>query len=249
MKKDSGEMTVVPLASFSRPLRALVWGASGGLGEALVAQLRAQPSVGAVYAASRSAPAPWQFSFEDESTLATVVANATAEGPLDLVLVATGMLHDGRLRPEKTWRSLEASALETLFRVNAVGPALIAKHCLPHLRPQAKAVFAAISARVGSIGDNHLGGWHSYRASKAALNMLIRNFAIELKVRQPLALCVGLHPGTVDTGLSAPFQSGLRPGQLQSPRASAAALLGVLDRLTPEDSGGVWAWDGARIPS
>lgn len=249
MKKD--DPSVKPssqLASFSAPIRALVWGAGGGLGQALVQGLRALPSVGEVYAASRSASAPWRFSFEDEASIAEVVSRATAGGPLDLVIVATGVLHAGALQPEKTWRSLNAEALESLFRINTIGPALIAKHCLPALRRDTKAVFAAISARVGSIEDNQRGGWHSYRASKAALNMLLRNFAIELKVRHPLALCVGLHPGTVDTPLSQPFQSGLPPGQLQSAAASAAALLQVIDRLTVEDSGRLWAWDGAAIP-
>lgn len=247
-KNDPAAMTLPHLASFSPPIRALVFGASGGIGCALVTALRAHPAVGEVYGASRSAEAPWGFSFEDESSITRVVAAATAQGPLDLIIVATGMLHDGALQPEKTWRSLTATSLQTLFQVNAVGPALIAKHGLPHLRRDAKAVFAAISARVGSIEDNQRGGWHSYRASKAALNMLLRNFAIELRVRYPQALCVGLHPGTVDTALSEPFQSGLPAGQLQSPAASATALLNVIDRLQVEDSGRLWAWDGSPIP-
>ncbi|MFZ9993539.1 MAG: SDR family NAD(P)-dependent oxidoreductase [Steroidobacteraceae bacterium] len=241
--------TLGSLASFQAPLRALIFGASGGLGAALTEHLRAQPEVGEVFGAARSAEEPWRFTLEDEASIAKVVANASANGPLDLVIVATGLLHAAPLRPEKTWRQLSGEALMTLFQVNAVGPALIAKHCLPQLRRDAKAVFAAISARVGSIEDNRLGGWHSYRASKAALNMLLRNFAIELKLSHPQALCVGLHPGTVDTALSAPFQSALPPGQLQTPQASAAALIEVLDRLSVEDSGRLWAYDGQPIPS
>ena len=168
---------------------------------------------------------------------------------LDLVIVATGILHDGPdLRPEKTWRSLDASALERVYRINTIGPALIAKHLLPSLAPDRKSVFAALSARVGSISDNRLGGWHAYRASKAALNMLIKTFAIELARRNPKALCVGLHPGTVDTKLSRPFQSNVPKPKLFDVDFVASRLLSVLDRLTPEDSGKLFAWDGQRIP-
>ncbi|MFM7626904.1 MAG: SDR family oxidoreductase, partial [Gammaproteobacteria bacterium] len=179
---------------------------------------------------------------------AAVAAAAAAEGPLDLVLVATGVLHSATLRPEKSWRSLDAAALAEAFAINATGPALIAKHTLGLLRRDAKAAFACLSARVGSIEDNRLGGWHAYRASKAALNMLIRTCAVELRQRNPQALCVALHPGTVDTRLSQPFQGNVDPVKLLTPTASARALLGVLDRLTPADSGRLFAWDGQGIP-
>lgn len=150
--------------------------------------------------------------------------------------------------PEKTLRAIQPEAMARMFAVNTIGPALIAKHWLPRLPKDRRAVFAVLSARVGSIGDNRLGGWHGYRASKAALNMLIANFAIEMRRTHPLAVIVALHPGTVATGLSRPFQSGVAPGQLFSPETSAAHLLDVIDRLTPEDSGGFFAWDGTRIP-
>ncbi|MBU3671108.1 MAG: SDR family NAD(P)-dependent oxidoreductase [Sinobacteraceae bacterium] len=236
------------LSSFASPLRALVFGASGGLGAAFAAELSNHPRVARVYSAARRAAAPWQFTLQDEASISGVVAAATAEGPLDLVLVATGVLHDAQLRPEKSWRSLDAAALAEAFAVNATGPALIAKHALGHLRRDAKSVFACLSARVGSIEDNRLGGWHAYRASKAALNMLVRTCAVELRQRNPGALCVALHPGTVDTALSAPFQSAVDPAKLFTPTRSARALLGVLDRLTPADSGRLWAWDGQPIP-
>ena len=164
------------------------------------------------------------------------------------MLVATGVLHSPTLRPEKTWRSLDAAALAEAFAVNATGPALIAKHTLGLLRRDAKSAFACLSARVGSIEDNGLGGWHAYRASKAALNMLIRSCAIELRQRNPAALCVALHPGTVDTRLSQPFQGGVPSSKLFTPAMSARSLLGVLDRLTPADSGRLFAWDGQAIP-
>ncbi|MFM7396587.1 MAG: SDR family NAD(P)-dependent oxidoreductase [Gammaproteobacteria bacterium] len=234
-------------ASFAAPLRALVFGASGGIGSACTSILSAHPRVGRVFAASRGAEAPWRFSLEDEASIAAVAAAAGADGPLDLVFVATGALHGADLQPEKTWRSLEPTAMARAFALNATGPALIAKHTLGLLRRDAKSVFACLSARVGSIEDNRLGGWHAYRASKAALNMLVRNFAIELRQRNPQGICVGLHPGTVDTPLSKPFQTAVAPGKLFTPEKSANALLRVVDGLTVADSGKLWAWDGQPI--
>jgi NAD(P)-dependent dehydrogenase (short-subunit alcohol dehydrogenase family) len=234
--------------SFAAPMRALVFGASGGIGGACASILRAHPRVGRVYAASRGAEAPWRFSLEDEASIAAVAAAAGAEGPLDLVFVATGMLHSADQQPEKSWRSLDPAAMARAFAINTTGPALIAKHTLGLLRRDSKAVFACLSARVGSIEDNRLGGWHAYRASKAALNMLIRNFAIELRQRNPQAICVGLHPGTVDTRLSKPFQTAVAADKLFAPERSAHSLLRVMDGLTVADSGRLWAWDGQLIP-
>jgi NAD(P)-dependent dehydrogenase (short-subunit alcohol dehydrogenase family) len=138
--------------------------------------------------------------------------------------------------------------MANVYAANAIGPALIAKHCLPRLPRDRRAVFAVLSARVGSIGDNRLGGWHSYRASKAALNMLVRNFAIELERSNPRAVVAALHPGTVDSRLSAPFQRRVAPGRLFSPDQAAGHLLAVIDKLTPADSGGLFAWNGERLP-
>lgn len=239
-----------PAAAFAAGLRAAVIGASGGVGGALVSALRAAPDA-RVVAMSRRRPegvdaADWRpIDITDEATIADAAKDL---GPLDLVIVATGLLHADGIRPEKAWRDLDARALETLFRVNAIGPALVAKHFLPLLRRDRKAVFAALSARVGSIGDNRLGGWYGYRASKAALNMTIRGLSVELARRNDKAICVGLHPGTVATPLSAPFRANLSDNQLKSPEDAAARLLSVIDGLSPADSGGVFAWDGARIP-
>ena len=133
--------------------------------------------------------------------------------------------------------------------MNATGPALFAKHFLPLLARDRKAAFAALSARVGSISDNALGGWYAYRASKAALNMLIRSLSIELARRSPQALCVGLHPGTVDTPLSVPFRGAVPDGQLFSPDHAAVCLLDVLDGLSPLDTGGVFDWAGQSVPA
>lgn len=189
------------------------------------------------------------FDLEDESRIADAVGSAAADGPLDLVIVATGVLHDGpSLQPEKSWRSLTAEGLQRAFAINATGPALIAKHALEVLATGRKAVFAALSARVGSIEDNRLGGWHAYRASKAALHMLIRGFAIELARRNPTAICIALHPGSVDSRLSRPFQSAVPPGRLFSPQRAARALLEVIDTRGVADSGRAWAWDGQPLP-
>lgn len=242
------------LKSFETPLRAVVVGASGGLGGAFLAALEADPAVGRLDAAARSPFAAGartrchRLDLADDASLDAFAA-AVAEGPpLDLVIVATGALHGPNLTPEKTWRQLERATLEQAFAVNTIGPALLAKRLLPLLARDRKAVFAALSARVGSIEDNRLGGWYAYRAAKAALNQVLRTAAIELARRAPRAVCVGLHPGTVDTRLSKPFQSGVAADKLFTPAVAAERLLQVLDGLDAADSGGLFAWDGARLP-
>jgi len=247
----------VSVKSFSRPVRAAVIGATGGIGRAFVEHLAAADEVAAVLALSRSGGGPQAEKIErgtidtdDEASIAAAAAAAKQTlGGLDLVLVATGMLHGGdKVQPEKTWRQLDPEAMLRLYRTNTVGPALVAKHFLPLLPRDGRCVFAAISARVGSIGDNGLGGWHSYRASKAALNMLIRNFAIELGRKNDQAVVVGLHPGTVDTRLSDPFQGGVPEGKLFTPAFATEAMLRTLDGLTGDESGRLFAYDGERLP-
>lgn len=249
---------VTHLTSFAPGLTAVVVGASGGIGRAFTDALLAEERVGQVIALSRSGALrehPKLVNGAIDAADETSVEGAAATvrdrcREVDLVLIAIGLLQDEArgIRPERTWRAVEAEALIDLYRANAVGPALVAKHFLPLLARGRRSAFAALSARVGSIGDNRLGGWHGYRASKAALNMLIRCFALELRRRNPDALCIGLHPGTVDTALSAPFQANVPDAKLFSPTFAAGALLDVIDRLGPADSGGVFAWDGARVP-
>ena len=227
----------------SSDLSAVVIGASGGIGAALIAALAASGRYARVHALSRATG----VDLEDEASIAAAAAEVGAGPAPGLVLVATGVLHSG-FEPERSYRALDAGQMARDFRINTIGPALVAKHFLPLLPRDRRAVFAALSARVGSIGDNRLGGWHSYRASKAALNMILRNLSIELARTHPKAVVAGLHPGTVDTGLSAPFQRGVKPDKLFSSDQSAGYLLEVIDGLNPADSGGVFAWDGARVP-
>lgn len=234
--------------------RAVVVGASGGIGAAMVQALARDAGIARIDALARRPLEPGgkvrtdTIDVTDEASIEAAAARLD-DRPLDLVLVTTGILHDDAgLRPEKTWRHLDAGALARSYAVNAIGPALVAKHLLPKLRRDHKAVFAALSARVGSIEDNRIGGWYAYRASKAALNQLLRTLAIELARRWPEAVCVGLHPGTTDTALSAPFQANVPEGKLFTPGFVAERLLTVVDDLDASASGGLYAWDGARLP-
>lgn len=226
---------------------AVVIGATGGVGRALADALDASGAYRAVHRFARSASGPDRLDLEDEATIAAAADRVRAGPSPTLILVATGVLHGGQ-EPERTYKALTAEHLLRDYRINTVGPALVMKHFAPLMPRDRRAVFAALSARVGSIGDNRLGGWHSYRASKAALNMILRNLAIELGRSHPQAIVAGLHPGTVDTDLSRPFQKGVAETKLFAPAHSAVRLLAVLDGLTPVDSGGIFGWDGARIP-
>ncbi len=237
-----------------KPFRtAAIFGASGGIGQAIATSLAKNGTK--VWAGSRSGDGagentiPFTFDLLDEQSIAEAAKAMEADRP-DLVLVTTGALTlpDGT-GPERTYRRLEGDAMAQAFALNTIGPALIAKHMLPLFDRDARSVFVALSARVGSIGDNRLGGWHSYRASKAALNMLLRNFAIEIGRTHKTAIIAGLHPGTVDTSLSEPFQSNLPEGQLTGPEDAARNLLGVIDGLAPADSGKIFDWKGDEIPS
>lgn len=225
--------------------KAIVIGASGGIGSALSDALESRG-----FAVTRlhrgSSP---RVDFADEETIAAAAGSLADEGPYDIVIVASGVLATSEDTPEKTYRAIKGANFDDYFRINATGPALIARHFIDLLRTDRRAVFAALSARVGSIGDNRLGGWIGYRASKAALNQIVRTLAIELARTRKHVIAVALHPGTVDTALSKPFQRNLPDGQLLTPATSAAALLDVIDRLDAQDSGGCYDWRGERIPA
>ena len=238
-------------------MRVAIFGARGGIGGALVDALLSDAEVETVYGIARTAPepisdprfVPLEADLTDEAKLAEIAGTLSDAGPLDMVIVATGLLSDGEgLQPEKSWRDQSLGAFERIFAANTFGPALVAKHMLPLLNRKTASRFAVLSARVGSIADNRLGGWHAYRASKAALNMLVRNYALELARRNERAVCVSLHPGTVATDLSAPF-TGRGGRKLFSPEDAARALLGVLSSLGPEDSGKHFDWSGREVPA
>ena len=229
------------------PGLAVVLGGTGGIGEALADGLRQQGH--AVLAVGRRTASALDYA--DEASVARVAQAVAADLartglPLRRLVVATGLLHEGDIQPERSWAHLDAAALQRLFLVNAIGPALVMRHCLPLLPRQGRSVAAFLSARVGSIGDNRLGGWYGYRASKAALNQLVHTAAIELARRCPQALCVALHPGTVDTALSTPFaKTGLT---VRPPEVAAHELLRVIDTLPAGSSGGFFDHQGKNIP-
>ena len=224
---------------------AVVIGASGGIGAAVCAQLLANSPFTRVIGLSRST-VPALDLLDEASIQASAQHIASLELPVRLVLDATGVLHHHGLQPEKSWQQLDAAHMAQAFAINAIGPALLMKHFLPLLPKNGKAVFASLSAKVGSIGDNRLGGWYSYRASKAALNQLVHTAAIELQRRAQESVCVVLHPGTVATDLSLPFaKTGL---EVQTPAQAANRLLDVIDGLTAKNSGGFFNHDGSELP-
>ncbi len=224
-------------------MSAVVIGASGGIGAALEAALIDEGI--AVQGFARSETGDRHIDLEDEASIAAAAGRIT--GSPTLVVVATGLLHDGERGPEKTMRDLDPAWMARNFAINAIGPALVAKHVLPLMPKSGRMVFAVLSARVGSISDNKLGGWYGYRASKAAVNQLVRTLAIEDKRRNSSGIVVALHPGTVDTGLSRPFQGNVSPGRLFKPDRAAVQLLDVIDGLRAPDSGKLFAWDGVEV--
>ncbi|MBL0899464.1 MAG: SDR family oxidoreductase [Reyranella sp.] len=224
---------------------AIVVGASGGIGGAFLDRLPARSTFRTILGLGRRSDPPLELAAEQSIVRAARHVQALGH-ELRLVIDATGFLHGDGLAPEKSWRDLDAAHLARAFAVNAIGPALLMKHFLPLLPRQGKSVFATLSARVGSIGDNRLGGWYAYRASKAALNQLVRTAAVELGRSRPAAFCIALHPGTVATPLSAPFaKAGLdvRPAD-----EAADRLLDTVDRLRPGDSGGFFDHRGDTVP-
>ena len=226
---------------------AVIIGASGGIGAAFEAALIEEGAFDVVHGFARSRTGAQHLDLLDEASIAAAAATVAKGPPPSLVIVATGLLHAGEHSPEKALRDLDPDWLARVYAVNAIGPALVAKHFLPIMPKAARTVFAALSARVGSISDNHLGGWYGYRASKAALNMLIRTIAIEERRRNPRAIVVALHPGTVDTALSRPFQGQVQPHRLFDPERAALQLLDVIEELKVADSGKLFDFEGKDV--
>lgn len=224
---------------------AMIIGARGGIGAALADLLEQDSNYAQVIRLHReSTPL---LDITDEASIAAAAASLTdTHPPISMVIVATGLLHSTQKGPEKSLRELDPDWMIENFRINAVGPALVAKHFLPIMSKQGPICFAALSARVGSISDNRLGGWHSYRASKSALNMFIRNIAIEWQRKNPQSVIVSLHPGTVETALSAPFK-GNPAHERFTPARAAGQMLNVLHGLKPEQSGQIFAYDGSLV--
>ncbi len=248
-------MTELKLGSFDQGLNVAIIGASGAIGKAMVHLLEQIPAVSRIYAFSRRDAVFDAVHKVDVQHMDLLDENSIARGagqitePLDLVIITTGILHEGEgLKPEKSIKDFEPDHFSRVFAINTTGPAMVAKHFLPKMARNRKNVFSVLSARVGSISDNRLGGWYAYRASKAALNMIVKNLAIETGRKNKSSIIAALHPGTVDSHLSMPFQSGVPEGKLFTAEYSAEQLLNVIDQLTPGDSGHLFAWDGEKLP-
>lgn len=244
---------------------ALVVGATGGIGLEFVRQLLRDSRIAHLFATYRSAHtanALFEMAQQQPERLHCIQMDLSEEAQIEqgvaeiqriadhlhIVINCVGLLHSDQQQPEKALRQLNADNLIRYFQVNSIGPALLAKHLLPLLKHKEPSLFATISAKVGSIGDNRLGGWYGYRASKAALNMFLKTAAIEYSRRSPHTTIVILHPGTTDTQLSQPFQRGVRPEKLFSPERTVSQLMDVLTGVNPSDSGEFFSWDGSRLP-
>lgn len=244
------------LSNFGNNLNVAVIGASGGLGRSITTHLCAQSNVSEIHAFSRSETSfdhkkvqNHRIDITSEESIKTAVSALKDNISFDIIIVATGLLHDDAISPEKTMRDLNFEHFQDVFAVNTFGPALLAKYFLTLIPRKRRSVFACLSARVGSISDNQLGGWYAYRASKAALNMLLKNLAIETARRYQNACILGLHPGTVNTALSQPFQSNVQDGKLFTPEYSSTCLLRLINDADPNQSGTVLAWDGKEVPA
>lgn len=244
---------------------ALIVGANRGIGLGFVKQLLQDDRITQIYATYRQVETAAELlalteiygdrlvclpvDITDEEQICHSIRQIqTSVNQLHLVINCVGLLHDGELQPEKSLRRIDAEHLIRYFQVNSIGAVLLAKHLLPLLRHDDRSVFACISARLGSIGDNQLGGWYGYRASKAALNMLMRTVAVEYGRASPSTIVITLHPGTTDTRLSQPFQKNVPPEKLFAVERTVTQLLAVMENLTATDSGQFFAWDGSRLP-
>ena len=235
--------------------KVAIIGSSGAIGNAVAEILLDDDEIETIYKFSRNDPKENSdrvknllLDIEDEESIKNCIKNLPENIKFDLIFVATGILHNNNdIFPEKSIKDINQSKLEKVLLVNTIGPTLVGKYFIPHLRKDSKSIFAFLSARVGSISDNKLGGWYSYRASKTALNQIIKNFSIEVRRSNPNAIFIGLQPGTVKSFLSKPFEKNVRSENLFTPEYSASKMLEVIDNLSLEDTGKVYAWDGEEI--
>ncbi|WP_026279777.1 SDR family NAD(P)-dependent oxidoreductase [Thioalkalivibrio sp. ALJ16] len=233
------------MESLQTPYRAVIVGATGGLGAAFVQQLEQDPDCGQVVGLHRHSKP--RVDLLDEVSIEHAASWLREQAPeWDLILDATGILTIDGHGPEKRLRDLDPAIMAHAFAINAIGPALLFKHLAPLLPRTRKGVLATLSARVGSIEDNHLGGWISYRASKAALNQIVRTTALELRFSHRQAVVLALQPGTCATRLSEPYRA--RAPEVLEPETATGALLKVLDRLDATDSGTFYDFEGQRLP-
>ena len=246
-------------------VNVLIVGANRGIGFGFVHKLILDENITKIYATYRQPESAselialsqrypqklvcLQVDITEETQIAKALEYIRTEvNQLHLVINCVGILHEGELKPEKSLKHINAANLLRYFQVNSIGSVLLAKHLLPLLRHGDRSIFASISAKVGSIGDNRLGGWYGYRASKAALNMFMRTVAIEYARVSPQTIVVNLHPGTTNTNLSRPFQKNVPPKKLFSVERCVNQLLAVLNSCTTNDSGKFFSWDGTILP-
>jgi NAD(P)-dependent dehydrogenase (short-subunit alcohol dehydrogenase family) len=232
-----------------------VIGSSGAIGNALSNRLLEDDSVETIYKFSRSQKSEGNqkeknffIDIEDENSIKKSTENIPEDIKFDMIFVATGILHnDDDIFPEKSIKDINADKLKRVLSINTIGPTLVGKYFIPYLNNKSKSIFAFLSARVGSISENKLGGWYSYRSSKTALNQIIKNFSIEIKRTNPNAIFVGLQPGTVSSFLSKPFEKNVKSENLFTPDFSASKLLEVIDNLESKDTGKLIDWNGEEI--
>ena len=246
------------MLGFQDPICAVVIGGNGGVGREFVRQLKAAKQVTHIVATHRNPIAidhqhpkvTWvQVDVRKEETIEALALYIYDAGlKPNLIINCIGILHTSDFGPERTWRHLDASTMQDVFAINAFAVALLGKHLISLMPRKGRTIFASLSARVGSIADNRLGGWYSYRASKTAHNMFVKTLSIEARRKYPELAIVSLHPGTVDTALSEPFTARYDPNKLFTVTRSVNELSNVISKMTANCTGGFWAWDGQVIP-